>query len=50
MMTEPVVTLAVMACGDAALRVTPTRRLPTVVPAWMAYGTLPGTRSDTCRR
>ena len=33
MVTEPVVTLAMMACGDAALRLTLTEVLPTEVLA-----------------
>jgi hypothetical protein len=45
MVTEPVVTLAMMACGDAALRLTLTEVLPTEVLASTAYGTLRGTRS-----
>jgi hypothetical protein len=47
MVTDPVVVLAVMACGDAALLMTPTSVLPTEVLASTAYGTLPGTRSVT---
>src|SRR5262245_22050841 len=42
MVMEPVVALAVMTCGDAALRGTPIRILPTVVLASTAYPTLPG--------
>jgi len=44
---EPVVARAVITCGDAALRWTPIRILPTVVLASTAYPTLPGTRSRT---
>ena len=33
MVMDPVVVLAVMACGDAALRMTPTSVLPTEVLA-----------------
>jgi hypothetical protein len=47
MVMEPVVALAVITCGDAALRWTPIRILPTVVLASTAYPTLPGTRSRT---
>jgi hypothetical protein len=42
-----VVALAVITCGDAALRWTPIRTSPTVVLASTAYPTLPGTRSRT---
>src|SRR5262249_3879750 len=45
MVMEPVVALAVITCGDAALRWTPIRTLPTVVLASTAYPTLPGTRT-----
>src|SRR5512142_407589 len=45
MVMEPVVALAVITCGDAALRWTPIRMAPTVVLASTAYPTLPGTRS-----
>src|ERR1017187_9767331 len=44
---EPVRGLAVMECGDAGLRVTLTAVLPTVTLVFMAYGTLPGSRSVT---
>jgi hypothetical protein len=47
MVMEPVLVLAVMACGDAGLRVTLTRVLPAEALAWTAYDTLPGTRSVT---
>src|ERR1035441_2246092 len=47
MVMEPVVVVAVMWCGDAGLRVTLTRVLPTVERASMAYATFPGRRSDT---
>jgi len=41
------VALAVITCGDDALRCTPIRMSPTVVLALTAYPTLPGTRSWT---
>src|SRR5690349_24603147 len=44
---EPVVALAVITCGEDALRWTPIRMSPTVVLASTAYPTLPGTRSWT---
>ena len=47
MVTVPVVVLAVMTCGEAGLRVTLTRVFPIEAWALTAYGTVPGTRSET---